>query len=117
MDFDQSLRAAWCFRQAVRLNPGDAQAWLNLGIACAAADHLYPALDALSEADALSPCDPMILRRLAELHCTLAAQSTEADEEHRLAASRISEQIESLENAGDEGQTAVVGMGVTTDGE
>ena len=115
MDFDQPLQAAWCFRQAVRLNPGDAQAWLNLGIACAAADHFYPALDALSTADELSPCDPMILRRLAELHSTLAAQSTEADEEHHLAASRISEQIESLESSSSEGHPAVVG--VRTDGE
>ncbi|MFH1417887.1 MAG: tetratricopeptide repeat protein [Planctomycetota bacterium] len=115
MDYDQPLDAAWCFRQAVRLNPGDAPTWLNLGIAYAAADHLYAALDAVNTADDLSPCDPMILRQLAKLHIALAALSTEADEAHRLAASRIREQIASLESAGNEEQTAVVG--VRTDGE
>ncbi len=100
MDFDQPLDAAFCFRQAVRLNPGDPQAWLNLGFACAAADHLYPALDALRTANEMTPCDPLLLRRLAELHITLATLSTEVDEEPRLAASRIRDQIEWLENAG-----------------
>ncbi len=110
MDFDRPLDAAYCFRQVVRLNPGDAQAWQNLGIACAAADHLYPALDALCTADEISPCDPMILRRLAELHRTLAVLSTEDEESHRLAASRIRERIELLESAGNEGSAAVIGM-------
>jgi tetratricopeptide (TPR) repeat protein len=97
MDFDQPLEAAWCFLQAIALDPDAAGGHLNLGQAYAAAGHPEAALDALADADELAPCDPAIMRCLADLHEQIAYQGGPGAKVHLSRAGLLREQIELLD--------------------
>ena len=113
MDFDRPHQAAACFSRFAALSPEDPDGWLNLSLAQTAAGCLHAALDALTTADGLAPCDPTIMRRLAELHALLADEDGEHADEHWELAAWIEEQ---LEPPGDGDRTAsAVAAGRTED--
>lgn len=94
MDFDEPLQAAWCFKRVTMLTPDAPDAWLNLGLAYAAADHPYPALEALTAAADRMPCDPTVLRGLADLHERLAADGGPGAATHRRLAASLKAKAE-----------------------
>ncbi|MBN2561590.1 MAG: tetratricopeptide repeat protein [Phycisphaerae bacterium] len=97
MDFDAPLAAARCFDRFVGLVPDDPDGWLNLGLAYVSAGHLYAALDALTTAEGLAPCNAAILRHLADLHTLLAEQGGRDADHHRQLAALLQEQAEADE--------------------
>ncbi len=97
MDFDQPLEAAWCFLQAIAIDPEAPGGHLNLGQAYAAAGHLEAALDAMIDADELAPCDPAVMRCLADLHEQIAYPGGPDAEVHLSRADLLREQIELLD--------------------
>lgn len=94
MDFGEPLEAAVCFSRATNIDPQAADGWLNLGLAYAAAGHWEAAVEAMTKADGLAPCNATITRRLAELHEFLADQGGPDSEEHRRLAASMAEQAD-----------------------
>jgi tetratricopeptide (TPR) repeat protein len=94
MDFNRPVEAVECFSEVVQLDAADADAWLNLGLAYGAAGHLQPALEAITKADAVSPCDPTIMRCLADLHGILADEGGPDAESHRRQATLLEERLQ-----------------------
>jgi len=93
MDFNRPIDAVRCFLEAAAINPEDSDAWLNLGLAYGAAGHLEAALEAITKADAVAPCDPTIMRCLADLHSVLADQGGPGAETHRHLAAALEEKL------------------------
>ncbi len=93
MDFDEPLPAAHCFSQFVALSPDSPDGWLNLAIAYALADCIYEALDAMTIADDLEPCNRIIMRELAALHRIVARYGGPDANEHRRIAASIEGQL------------------------
>ncbi len=90
MDYDRPIEAMTCFEQVVEINPDDVDGRLNLGLALAAAGELRAALRAMEAAQDLSPCDPVVLALLADVHDVLA-ETAEADAEREALRSRAAE--------------------------
>jgi hypothetical protein len=62
---------------------------LNLGLAYAAAEHWTAALEAMNRADAVSPCDLLVMSCLAQLHGAIAELGGPDAEAHRRMASEL----------------------------
>jgi tetratricopeptide (TPR) repeat protein len=82
MDYEEPGEAADCFERATIIDSEDTITWLNLAVAYAGAGELQLALDAVAEADALSPGDPAVTSCQAALEQMLAEQKTSDSEEH-----------------------------------
>lgn len=89
MDFHDPAEAAACFSRAIGLEGRDPNGYVNLGLAYLADGDAEAALDVMQTADALSPCDPVIRRRLAVVHESLARRGGEQAAYHRRQAAQI----------------------------
>lgn len=105
LDLEQPREAVSCFSYLTLVHPEDAFAHANLALAYMQTHDLDAALATLKTANELSPCDPAILRSLADLHRTIAEWNPADKLEHLEAASLIDEQLGMLEA---ESSTALV---------
>ena len=80
------------FREAVELQPDQAEAWYFLGMGLYTARRDAQALPAFQRAHALAPMHPQIMRALAESHYAL---------EHHAEALRLYERIADAERSDD----------------
>lgn len=95
MDFNEPMEAVACFSRAAQLRPDDRDGWLNLGLAYAAAEHWTAALEAMNRADAASPCDPLVMNCLAQLHGAIAELGGPDAEIHRRMVAGLRLELES----------------------
>jgi len=93
LDYGDADEAARCFSYVLMIDPDDIPSRVNLAAAYRAMGDLDAAIGALQRADAAVPCEPTIMRPLAELHRLLAAQRLDAAGDHLDAAALIEEQL------------------------
>jgi len=96
MDFEQPVEAADCFSRAIALDGGDPDLHLNLALAHLALGEADAALEAMRQADRVSPCDAVVLSHLHDLHLALADSKPEEAATHRAQAADLAVQIEML---------------------
>lgn len=109
LDYDRPLDAATCFARVTALSPADPDAWLNLAHAYSLAGDLDAALHALDTAEDLAPCNPVILRRLADHHRRMAAQRPDDATHHLDLAVRWEDQIDPTDTGSPAAPTLVAG--------
>lgn len=88
LDRGENSRAAWCFREALRLEPQTPRLRARLARAVAGDGELDAALDLLLEEQSLRPDDAAILVEIGDLHVRLD-RPREAVRHYRLAAERL----------------------------
>ncbi len=99
MDFHDPAGAAACFSRAIELDGRDPTGYVNLGLAYLADGDAEAALDMMQTADVFSPCDPVIRRRLAAVHESLARRGGEQAAYHWRQAAEILEETSTATEA------------------
>ena len=99
LDSRRPFEAARCFGAVVNINPDDSGGYQNLAAADSLAGHPEAALEALTAANALLPCDPTIMRRLVDLHRSIAAWAPLDADAHLSAAVQLEEEIGEVNSA------------------
>ncbi|MEK6642422.1 MAG: tetratricopeptide repeat protein [Planctomycetota bacterium] len=97
MDFEEPLDAARCFAVYTVIRPDEADGFTNLGAAHAAAGDVIEAMEAMTAADGMAPCDPMVMTALVDLHEAFIDMDVEHAQMHRAQALCINEQLSGME--------------------
>lgn len=96
MDFKNPQAAADSFSRALEVDATVPDFYVNLGLAYLAGGEDELALQMMLAADGVSPCDPIVLSQLADVHERLAQRNDFDWEHHRARATVLRDQIEML---------------------
>ncbi len=111
MDYGDADEAARCFSYVLMIVPDDVPARVNLALAYRALGDLDAAIEALHQAAAAAPCEPAVMRPLADLHRLIAAQRPNAANDHLSAATTLEEQLAVLDEDASPPTERIAGMG------
>lgn len=96
MDFNDPDEAATCFSRALELDATVPDFYINLGLAYLAGGEDELALQMMRAADDVSPCDPIVLRQLVDVHERLAERDDADSDDHLAQARLLRNQVEML---------------------